>query len=228
MRDVGAASSGNSSPAEFTLDEIRARLAMREPALARPAAGVGQAAVAAILEQPPGARLEMLFIKRSVHPHDPWSGQMGFPGGRRDPADASAQAAAERETFEEIGVDLQRCARLLGRLDDIQAVARGRLLPLIIAPFVYHIIAPYDVRLNHEVVELARIPLITLLDHRQHQTRPYDFQGQTIQLPCVRHGGWEVWGLTYRMLALLSRALRPDGPQLPDGVFISQEFTADR
>ena len=32
---------------------------------------------------------ELLFIERAHHPKDPWSGQIGFPGGRAEDADAS-------------------------------------------------------------------------------------------------------------------------------------------
>ena len=29
--------------------------------------------------------LELLFIKRAEHERDPWSGHIGFPGGRSEP-----------------------------------------------------------------------------------------------------------------------------------------------
>ena len=37
-----------------------------------------------------GERLDFLLIKRATHERDPWSGQMAFPGGRRDGGDAGA------------------------------------------------------------------------------------------------------------------------------------------
>ncbi|HYN43940.1 MAG TPA: NUDIX domain-containing protein, partial [Thermoanaerobaculia bacterium] len=56
-----------------------------------------KAAVAVILRDGDGG-VELLFIRRAEHPRDPWSGQMGLPGGRVDPGDASPLAAALRET----------------------------------------------------------------------------------------------------------------------------------
>jgi 8-oxo-dGTP pyrophosphatase MutT (NUDIX family) len=49
---------------------------------------------------------EILFIKRAQNKLDKWSGNIAFPGGRRDPDDADDCAAAIRETWEEVGIDL--------------------------------------------------------------------------------------------------------------------------
>ncbi len=45
----------------------------------------------------------LLYIRRAER-GDPWSGQIAFPGGHVDVADASPLAAAYRETQEEIGI----------------------------------------------------------------------------------------------------------------------------
>jgi len=63
------------------------------------------AAVALILLTGP-AGLEMLFIERARHDDDPWSGNLGFPGGKVEETDDGERQAAERETREEIGLDL--------------------------------------------------------------------------------------------------------------------------
>ena len=53
---------------------------------------------------------EILFIRRAARQGDRWTGHIAFPGGKRDPNDASDCAAAERETLEEVGLDLATTA----------------------------------------------------------------------------------------------------------------------
>ena len=71
-------------------------------------ARVVEAAVALILLPTSDGDLEALFIKRAEVEGDPWSGQMAFPGGRRDPVDDDLLATAARATLEETGIDLAR------------------------------------------------------------------------------------------------------------------------
>src|SRR5262249_28795811 len=78
---------------------------------------------------------------------DPWSGHMAFPGGRVDPGDADARAAAERETLEELGLSLEGAERL-GQLDDLNAGIR-LVAPLVLSAFVYRLDARAPLPPNH-------------------------------------------------------------------------------
>ncbi|CAK9068574.1 Uncharacterized HTH-type transcriptional regulator Rv1395, partial [Durusdinium trenchii] len=51
---------------------------------------------------------ELLFMQRAQRAGDPWSGDMSFPGGRMHADDPTPRFAAERETWEETGLDLAR------------------------------------------------------------------------------------------------------------------------
>src|SRR5207245_7755352 len=71
------------------------------------------ASVAITLAEP---SLKTLMIKRAEREGDPWSGQVAFPGGRRERQDRTLLDTAARETKEEVGIDLQRSAVYLGHL----------------------------------------------------------------------------------------------------------------
>ncbi len=166
-----------------------------------------RAAVATILRE--GAQgPEVLLIRRAEHPRDPWSGHMAFPGGRQDPGDADLFATAVRETREEIALDLREGARLLGRLDDLPAIARGRRTGMVIAPFVFELLRDAPFVPNYEVAEALWAPIGPLMRGERLTTIPYVLQGRRIELPAHDIDGRIVWGLTFRMLDGLFSLLR--------------------
>ena len=128
------------SPQTPSLDDVRAALGSRRPK----AFPDCRAAVAVICCEQAGA-LHLLFITRAQRAGDPWSGHLAFPGGRLDPDDADPRAAAERETREEIGLDLGP-EEYLGRLDDLATVTTSML----VAAFVYGIALPRPLRIGDE------------------------------------------------------------------------------
>lgn len=190
----------------FTLEDVRRALAAAPPArLLEPLPR--QAAVALVLrEARPG--LEALFIRRAERSDDPWSGQVAFPGGRAELGEPLL-ATAVRETAEEVGLDLARGAELLGGLDEIQAIGRGRAMGLSIQPFVFGLGAEPSPgrhpggeppRLSAEVASVHWLPLAELFDPSHQAPFDYQHEGATLRLPSLRIGGLVIWGLTYRML----------------------------
>ena len=57
-------------------------------------------------------------------------GQICFPGGGMTESDATAEATALRETFEEIGVKSEH-VRIIGQLDDMLTVSSFRVSPFV-------------------------------------------------------------------------------------------------
>jgi 8-oxo-dGTP pyrophosphatase MutT (NUDIX family) len=192
----------------ITVADIRAAMAGFRPQLLPHQEDMKKAAVAAVLRD--GAEgAELLFIHRAEHPHDPWSGQMAFPGGRMDPGDADEIAAAIRETSEEVDLDLAREGEPLGRLSDVAAVSRGRPLSLVIVPHVFAVAGDPVLVLNHEVAEALWVPLTYLLDFDNRTTLDWKLGSMTIPLPCYRLQDKVIWGLTFGMVdELLSILVR--------------------
>ena len=164
-------------------------------------------------DAPVGA--EMLFIERAEHPLDPWSGHMAFPGGRVDPEDPTPRHAAERETLEEVGIDLG-AAELIGRLDDVDG-APPRMNRLVVSAFVYHLEPRHSLRLNHEVSDALWVPVPRLVDRAHHVPFFWPRGQRDMHYPGIVVGDPErqiVWGLTYRFLELFFTALgRPLAPR---------------
>jgi 8-oxo-dGTP pyrophosphatase MutT (NUDIX family) len=154
----------NGSMRALHVERIRDRLSRRQ-ALRHHGAGDPFAAVALILAGGPYDPA-ILFIERAKRVGDPWSGHMAFPGGRVEKEDIDARHTAERETFEEVGIDLGG-AELIGRLDD-QAGRRagttwqGRP----IAGFVYHLGEPAAVVASPEVEEALWVRSSALFEPR--------------------------------------------------------------
>jgi 8-oxo-dGTP pyrophosphatase MutT (NUDIX family) len=206
----------------LSLPRIEQHLASHSPTLLPAEVTPRRAAVAMVLREPASRGCcELLVIKRARSEHDPWSGHMAFPGGRLESSDAGPLDAARRETLEEVGLDLARDARLLGRVDDVRATARGRALPMAISPFVFQLVGPVDLRRNEEVDEIHWITLAALLDPKSSSTVPYELGGRRYDLPCFRVNERVIWGLTYQMLVRLfgilelkpgdGEAMRDDG-----------------
>jgi len=140
---------------------------------------------------------ELLFIQRATKATDPWSGHMAFPGGRTDPGDGDAHATAERETREEVDLDLTDAARL-GSLSNL---IPGRHLQAVHAQ-AYWLEGPRPLLTpNYEVAATVWVPLADLADRTRYIDYYYPLSDSTwpgIQLDIESQ---VVWGLTLRFLA---------------------------
>lgn len=163
------------------------------------AAWMQRAAVAAVLRHQQ-ERTELLFIRRAEKHGDPWSGHMAFPGGREESIDIDSRATAERETHEELSLNLASRANLMGRMSDILATAGGRHLPLVITPWVYRVEGDPVLTPNHEVDEALWVPLSFFKDVRNRKSFDYEIAGMRLRLPCYHYEGRTIWGLTLKMV----------------------------
>jgi 8-oxo-dGTP pyrophosphatase MutT (NUDIX family) len=136
----------------------------------------------------------LLFTKRSddlgEHP-----GQMSFPGGGREPGDATLEATAKREAFEEVGLD-PADAEIVGRLDDIPTVSNYA-----VRPFVGRVPDREYVADEREVAEIVVLPIAELTDLTNYESerRDHPYYGD-VRIHYFRVDGYTVWGATGRML----------------------------
>ena len=163
-----------------------------------------QAAVALCVVPDPDA---ILIIQRAPYPDDPWSGHMGLPGGRREPADADLIAAAIRETEEELRVRLDR-AMLVGPLDDVYPRTRVAS-PFLVRPFLFALPARQALTLSEEVASAEWLPIARLLDPSTYQVMTLTVGGISRTVPGYSLDADRfIWGMTERVLTPVLEVLR--------------------
>ncbi len=128
------------------------------------------------------------------------TGQVSLPGGRVD-AGESIEAAALRETAEEVGVD-PAAVRVIGQLTPVRIPISGYLLhPVIGIADVRPAFRPDD----WEVARLIEVPLTVIRDTSivqiAHRTRDVDGRVEHMDVPCFAIDGEQVWGATAMVLA---------------------------
>ena len=184
-----------------TVQDARRKLRDYRPVEIPFETGMIAAAVAVILHDGDDG-LEVLFIHRAVRVGDTWSGQIAFPGGRREPADPDLLTTAIRETLEEIGVDLSSAERL-GVLDDLYP--RTPILPpVVVRPFVFALTAHPPIVISSEVQSAFWVPFRALQAPGVRGTITVDHPGIPGQvLPAYTLGNRTIWGMSERILTPL-------------------------
>ena len=127
----------------------------------------------------------VLFTERSdeVNFH---KGQVCFPGGTREPSDASLLQTALRESEEEIALKAKN-VEILGELDDSLTLTSN----YVISPFVALIPYPYPLKADgREIREIFSVPLSFLMDETNFRQDSYTYE----------YEGHIIWGATARIL----------------------------
>lgn len=145
-----------------------------------------------VIERSSGAHL--LFIKRGDHLGE-HPGQMGFPGGGKEPSDADIRETAIRESREEIGLQREEI-EFVGQLDDTRTTSRYAVTPFV-ARVPDRVYRP-DRREVSEIAILA-VDDLTEPDNYEAERREHPRHGEVL-VHFFTVDGYTVWGATGRML----------------------------
>lgn len=184
-----------------SLPSLRDGLRSRTPAVI-PYDGRRRAAVLVpVYGDESGLRLLYTVRTQFVGRH---KGEVSFPGGMCEAEDASCEATALREAFEEVGVQ-PHDVQILGTLDDVEARSE-----IVITPIVGLLKqARYAFTMQaSEVGELLEVPLAHLADPLSRVTHP-----RLPDAPAYGFGRQIIWGATARittnLLALIGAPVSP-------------------
>ena len=181
-----------------------APLARRQPEMASVAAKACREAGVMALFYPDSEQRPRLLLTRRPDEMKKHSGQIAFPGGRREEQETLEEAAL-RETEEEVLIPASRID-VLGPLSSLYIPPSN----FCVHPFVGCIdFEPdLDVRTD-EVAEAFGVRPHVLIDPAFRAVHPVTVMGQERMVPHFRLGGHRVWGATAMMMAELAAILDP-------------------
>lgn len=170
--------------------EILARYA---PSELSPGAG-SRAAVLVPLLRHADDSIDVLFTRRSLTLGS-HAGQVSFPGGRVERADANVVDTALRETREELAI-APSLVDVVARLDDTFTITGFHVTPIVG-------VLPGDVAVTPNPAEVARVftvPLRRLLDLDGWERRAHAYRGGEISVWHFPYDGEDIWGVTGHMV----------------------------
>ena len=135
------------------------------------------------------------------------AGEVSLPGGAVDTADASPEAAALREAWEEVGIPPGE-VRIVGQLDEVWIpVSNFELRPFVGTLDARPALVPHDA----EVTAIVELPVSALWDPEVIGDERIRVRGLVLRAGVYRYGGVMVWGATALTLGMLAHAMDAAG-----------------
>lgn len=131
-------------------------------------------------------------------------GQISFPGGKLDPGDVDATAAALREAQEEVNLEPAN-VEIVGLMPAHETVTGYTVIPVLGL-----VRAPFDARPEAgEVDEVFEVPLSHFANTENFLVEGRMWRGQRRLYYAVPWGPYYIWGATARILRALADRLLP-------------------
>jgi mutator protein MutT len=140
------------------------------------------------------SEVRIIFTKRSKELRN-HSGQISFPGGKRE-EDETPDQTAIRETFEEIGVHPDLISTL-GQLNFTYTLGNMSL----IVPVVGTLTQKSEYRLSQEVTEVFDVGVLDLISEDVYSRETWSFSKEYVrEMHFFKIEGHVIWGATARIL----------------------------
>ena len=144
------------------------------------------------------------LIVRSTNERDRHSGQISFPGGKKEESDGTFQKTAIRETSEEMGID-EHYVRIIREMS-----------PMYIPPSNFYVRAFVSYTKKNaefflqesEAVELIEFPISTLLELSEEPEFMVLPSSRGVEVPVINFDNYIIWGATSMILSEFSHLVK--------------------
>jgi len=162
-----------------------------------------QAAVVILIFPDKNKEWHILLQKRTKDQRE-HSGEVSFPGGKKEVSDPDLRNTAIRELNEEMGISIS-LEQVLCELTPIYIPVSNFKVHV----FVTVLLEEPEFRINpYEVSHPILLPIYLITEEKNMTFAPVSIKGKMLEVPCFQYQGHTIWGATAMILSELADLLR--------------------
>ena len=144
------------------------------------------------------------LMVRTTNERDRHSGQISLPGGKKEDSDENFEQTAQRETSEEMGIDIHY-NRIIREMSPIYIPPSN----FYVKAFISYTKKNSEFTLQKsEAVELIEFPVSTLLSLSDQPEMLVLPTSNGVEVPVINFNNYIIWGATSMILSELSHLLK--------------------